>query len=76
MATEDAYCDMWNRIEIIDSRTRSIFTVSLMISVGKVNLSWNGTFLLPFAMALPSKRSRESSFTPQPVSVPLRALLQ
>ena len=34
MMMEDAYCDMWGRTDIIDSRIRSLFTVSLMIGVG------------------------------------------
>ncbi|MBA4025331.1 MAG: hypothetical protein C0482_23495 [Gordonia sp.] len=36
MSMEDSYCDMWDRSDIIDARTRSIFTVSLMIGVGNV----------------------------------------
>ena len=36
MAMEDSYCDMWDRTEVIDLRTRSLFNVSLMIGVGNV----------------------------------------
>jgi len=36
MMMEDAYCDMWGRTDVIDSRIRSLFTVSLMIGVGNV----------------------------------------
>jgi 4-carboxymuconolactone decarboxylase len=50
MATEDAYCDMWNRTEIIDSRTRSIFTVSMMISVGNVGNQFELEFHVPGAI--------------------------
>jgi len=36
MGMEDSYCDMWSRTEVIDSRIRSIATVSMMIGVGNV----------------------------------------
>jgi 4-carboxymuconolactone decarboxylase len=36
MAMEDSYCDMWGREDIIDRRIRSIFTVSMMVAVGRV----------------------------------------
>jgi 4-carboxymuconolactone decarboxylase len=36
MMMEVAYCDAWGRTEVIDSRTRSLFTVSLMVGVGNV----------------------------------------
>ena len=36
MAMEDSYCDMWDRDDIIDHRTRSLFNVALMIGVGNV----------------------------------------
>jgi 4-carboxymuconolactone decarboxylase len=45
MAMEDSYCDMWDRNDIIDPRTRSLFNVSLMIGVGNVGnqfeLGWH-----------------------------------
>jgi alkylhydroperoxidase/carboxymuconolactone decarboxylase family protein YurZ len=36
MMMEVAYCDAWGRTDVIDSRIRSLFTVSLMIGVGNV----------------------------------------
>ena len=36
MMMEVAYCDAWGRTDVIDARTRSLFTVSLMIGVGNV----------------------------------------
>jgi 4-carboxymuconolactone decarboxylase len=36
MGLEDSYCDMWDRTEIIDLRTRSLFNLSLMVGVGNV----------------------------------------
>jgi alkylhydroperoxidase/carboxymuconolactone decarboxylase family protein YurZ len=36
MMMEVAYCDAWGRTDVIDGRTRSLFTVSLMIGVGNV----------------------------------------
>jgi 4-carboxymuconolactone decarboxylase len=36
MMMEVAYCDAWDRTDVIDSRVRSLFTVSLMIGVGNV----------------------------------------
>jgi alkylhydroperoxidase/carboxymuconolactone decarboxylase family protein YurZ len=50
MATEDGYCDMWNRTEIIDSRTRSIFTVGLMVSVGNVGNQFELEWHIPSAV--------------------------
>lgn len=45
MSMEDSYCDMWDRAEIIDPRTRSLFNVSLMMAVGNVGnqfeLGWH-----------------------------------
>lgn len=37
LGMEDSYCDMWDRTEVIDSRTRSLFNVSLMTGVGNVS---------------------------------------
>lgn len=37
MMMEVAYCDSWGRSEVIDPRTRSLFTVSLMVGVGNVS---------------------------------------
>ena len=46
MSLEDSYCDMWDRTDVIDSRTRSLFNVSLMVGVGNVSngfeLSYHG----------------------------------
>lgn len=36
MMMEVAYCDAWGRTDVVDSRTRSLFTVSLMVGVGNV----------------------------------------
>lgn len=36
MGLEDSYCDMWDRTEVIDLRTRSLFNLSLMVGVGNV----------------------------------------
>lgn len=36
MGMEDSYCDMWDRTEVIDLRTRSLFNVSLMTGVGNI----------------------------------------
>ncbi|MET0371766.1 MAG: carboxymuconolactone decarboxylase family protein [Sphingobium sp.] len=45
MSMEDSYCDMWDRSETIDPRTRSLFNVSLMVAVGNVGnqfeLGWH-----------------------------------
>ena len=45
MGMEDSYCDMWDRTEVIDARTRSLFNVSLMTGVGNVGnqyeLGWH-----------------------------------
>ncbi|MET0183668.1 MAG: carboxymuconolactone decarboxylase family protein [Caulobacterales bacterium] len=50
MATEDAYCDMWDRTDVIDARTRSILNVSLMIGVGNVGNQFELAFHGPGAI--------------------------
>jgi alkylhydroperoxidase/carboxymuconolactone decarboxylase family protein YurZ len=34
MATEDAYCDGWGRKDVISAKTRSLFTVAMMVTAG------------------------------------------
>ncbi|ROZ71321.1 carboxymuconolactone decarboxylase family protein [Ramlibacter sp. WS9] len=45
MSMEDSYCDAWDRTDVIDARTRSLFTISMMICVGNVGnqfeLEWH-----------------------------------
>ena len=50
MAMEDSYCDMWDRTEVIDLRTRSLFNVSLMIAVGNVSNQFELTYHAPGAI--------------------------
>jgi 4-carboxymuconolactone decarboxylase len=50
MALEDSYCDMWDRIETIDARTRSILNVSLMIGAGNVGNQFELQFHAPGAV--------------------------
>jgi len=50
MAMEDSYCDMWDRTDIIDPRTRSIFNVSLMIGVGNVGNQFELQYHAPGAV--------------------------
>ena len=50
MMMEDAYCDMWGRTHIIDSRIRSLFTVSLMIGVGNVGNEFELDYHAPGAI--------------------------
>jgi 4-carboxymuconolactone decarboxylase len=50
MMMEDAYCDMWGRTDIIDSRIRSLFTVSLMIGVGNVGNEFELDYHAPGAI--------------------------
>lgn len=42
---EDSYCDTWSRMDVIDSRTRSLFVVAMMSCVGNVGnqfeLGWH-----------------------------------
>ncbi len=47
MAMEDSYCDMWDRTDVIDARTRSIFNVSLMMGVGNVGNQFELGFHAP-----------------------------
>jgi 4-carboxymuconolactone decarboxylase len=45
MSMEDSYCDAWDRTDVINARTRSLFTISMMICVGNVGnqfeLEWH-----------------------------------
>jgi 4-carboxymuconolactone decarboxylase len=50
MAMEDSYCDMWDRTEVIDLRTRSLFNVSLMIGVGNVGNQFELQYHCPAAI--------------------------
>ncbi|MET0995148.1 MAG: carboxymuconolactone decarboxylase family protein [Mycobacterium sp.] len=50
MAMEDSYCDMWDRNDVIDPRTRSILNVSLMIGVGNVGNQFELKFHAPGAI--------------------------
>lgn len=50
MAMEDSYCDMWDRTEVIDLRTRSLFNVSLMIGVGNVGNQFELEYHCPAAI--------------------------
>jgi alkylhydroperoxidase/carboxymuconolactone decarboxylase family protein YurZ len=50
MAMEDSYCDMWDRTEEIDLRTRSLFNVSLMIGVGNVGNQFETQYHCPGAI--------------------------
>jgi 4-carboxymuconolactone decarboxylase len=50
MAMEDSYCDMWDRDDIIDHRTRSLFNVALMIGVGNVSNQFELGFHAPGAI--------------------------
>ena len=34
LATEDAYCDCWSRNDVITPKTRSLFTVAMMVAAG------------------------------------------
>jgi len=62
MALEDSYCDMWDRTDVIDLRTRSLFNVSLMVGVGNVSNGFELRFHGPGAIfnGAPSKSSRPS----------------
>lgn len=50
MAMEDSYCDMWDRNDVIDPRTRSIFNVSMMIAVGNVGNQFELQYHAPAAV--------------------------
>ena len=50
MMMEVAYCDAWGRTDVIDSRVRSLFTVSLMIGVGNVGNEFELAFHAPGAI--------------------------
>ncbi|MDB5445711.1 MAG: carboxymuconolactone decarboxylase [Phenylobacterium sp.] len=50
MAMEDSYCDMWDRNDVIDARTRSLLNVSLMIGVGNVGNQFELQFHAPGAI--------------------------
>jgi 4-carboxymuconolactone decarboxylase len=50
MAMEDSYCDMWDRTDVIDLRTRSLFNVSLMVGVGNVSNQFELKFHAPGAI--------------------------
>ena len=50
MAMEDSYCDMWDRTDVIDLRTRSLFNVSLMIGVGNVGNQFELQYHAPGAI--------------------------
>jgi alkylhydroperoxidase/carboxymuconolactone decarboxylase family protein YurZ len=45
LSMEDSYCDIWDRLDVIDAATRSIFNVSLMSAAGNVTnqyeLAWH-----------------------------------
>jgi 4-carboxymuconolactone decarboxylase len=51
MGLEDSYCDMWDRTEVIDLRTRSLFNVSLMVGVGNVTNPFEIGFHAPGLIA-------------------------
>ena len=59
MAMEDSYCDMWDRDDIIDHRTRSLFDVALMIGVGNVSNQFELGFHAP-ARSTTGRRSPSS----------------
>lgn len=50
MGMEDSYCDMWDRTEVIDLRTRSLFNVSLMVGVGNVTNPFEIAYHAPGAI--------------------------
>jgi 4-carboxymuconolactone decarboxylase len=50
MSLEDSYCDMWDRTEVIDARTRSLFNVSLMVGVGNVSNTFEIGYHAPGAI--------------------------
>ncbi|MET0909006.1 MAG: carboxymuconolactone decarboxylase family protein [Ilumatobacteraceae bacterium] len=50
MAMEDSYCDMWDRTEVIDLRTRSLLNVSMMIGVGNVGNQFELQYHAPGAI--------------------------
>ena len=50
MSMEDSYCDMWDRTDVIDLRTRSLFNVSLMIGVGNVGNQFELQYHAPGAI--------------------------
>ena len=50
MGLEDSYCDMWDRADVIDPRTRSLFNVSLMVGVGNVTNPFEIGFHAPGAI--------------------------
>ena len=50
MGMEDSYCDMWDRTEVIDSRSRSLFNLSLMVGVGNVTNPFEIGFHCPGAL--------------------------
>jgi alkylhydroperoxidase/carboxymuconolactone decarboxylase family protein YurZ len=50
MSMEDSYCDMWDRTDVIDLRTRSLFNVSLMIGVGNVGNQFELAYHVPGAI--------------------------
>lgn len=51
MGLEDSYCDMWDRTDVIDLKTRSLFNVSLMVGVGNVTNPFEIGFHAPGAIA-------------------------
>ena len=50
MGLEDSYCDMWDRADVIDPRTRSLFNVSQMVGVGNVTNPFEIGFHAPGAI--------------------------
>ncbi len=50
MGMEDSYCDMWSRTDVIDARTRSIATVSMMVAAGNVGNHFELRFHAPAAI--------------------------
>lgn len=50
MMMEVAYCDSWGRTAVIDGRTRSLYTVSLMIGVGNVANEFELSYHAPGAI--------------------------
>jgi 4-carboxymuconolactone decarboxylase len=50
MMMEVAYCDAWGRTDVIDGRTRSLFTVSLMMGVGNVGNEFELDYHAPGAI--------------------------
>jgi 4-carboxymuconolactone decarboxylase len=50
MAMEDSYCDMWDRTDVIDLRSRSLLNVSMMIGVGNVGNQFELQYHAPGAI--------------------------